>query len=81
MKRRKHSFEEERELLDSILMVLKQVRPWVEPKYYQTYITPINSKIRDRLALISSEFFMESDTVPQRFYNEYGDDDDKNPRY
>lgn len=68
-------------LLDDIIRVLKEIRPWVSPDYYKENVVPIINRIRDELVLINTnEFFPKK--KPQVQPKTFKDPDTiKNPVY
>ena len=65
---------EDRILIQSCLDIFLQLRGWVDQDYYRSNISPLVTKMRERLAYIDSIQFKRSrlpddfqDTVPQKF--------------
>lgn len=53
-------------LLEDIIKVLKEIRPWVSADYYRENIVPITNRIRDELVLINTdEFFLKKKSQVQ----------------
>lgn len=50
-------------LLNEALDVLKRLREWLPPDLYKDQVTPTVSKIKERLAIIETELFMNQRAI------------------
>jgi hypothetical protein len=68
----------DKELLQSVLDALREMRAWVNPDYYREKVMPVVNEIRERLLYVNAEELKRSsktrkkdpldvDTVPQKF--------------